>query len=105
MMTTKVNSFFVFPFSFFFFFFPFSHSNSFSLNQQGVQSQIHALLPPLLEKYPTFPVIYTGHSLGAALAVLCATDTIDTGEDHLVLFTVAHCSFRLLFFFLIQPKK
>jgi predicted lipase len=40
----------------------------------NVSDQVHAALKPLLEAHPEASILYTGHSLGAALATFAAVD-------------------------------
>ena len=54
--------------------------------EQAVFPQVKYEVGRLLEKYPDYQVLVTGHSLGAALATLTAADLKLTGTDNVALF-------------------
>lgn len=48
----------------------------------NLRPQILAMLQPVADKYPSYPIVVTGHSLGGALASLCAMDIARDGAAH-----------------------
>jgi hypothetical protein len=63
-----------------------SQQKGFYLNYLSVRSQILPMVRILTMKYPNYPILLTGHSLGAALSDLCAVDLFLNNFKKLELF-------------------
>eukprot|EP01095_Lingulamoeba_sp_RSL-Kostka_P017157 TRINITY_DN873_c0_g1_i1.p1 TRINITY_DN873_c0_g1~~TRINITY_DN873_c0_g1_i1.p1 ORF type:complete len:280 (-),score=89.71 TRINITY_DN873_c0_g1_i1:173-1012(-) len=49
---------------------------------KDLSSSVLTAVSNLRSQYPTYPIWVTGHSLGAAISVLCAVDLVEQGYDN-----------------------